>query len=167
MKPLKELSEDFGKVQEKARDAIKRFDNTMNELPDGKITALNQRYEHLKQCVEYLPTVGDKFQLSFMRSIQNEIHALYIEHIKALEKLEKYKKPYVKLLPCICGHNRRERWSSDNGEHWLLCSKCGVIGYRAPNASAARTAWNAMILDLRGILNPLKERLNVEKEADK
>lgn len=62
------------------------------------------------------------------------------------EQEVKKKKPYVKLLPCICGHNRRQRWSNGFG-YWLKCSKCHRKGYMAPNMSAMNKAWNDMITD--------------------
>lgn len=116
----------------------------------SKLMEIEKRYEQLEQCVAYVPTVEENAQTSFIHSIQNEIHALWLEHKKLIQKIENSKKPYVKFLPCTCGHNRRELWAGfteDYECYWYYkCLKCGLKGDGAPSAEAAKVAWNKMII---------------------
>lgn len=108
---------------------------------------IEKRYEQLEEAVAYLPTVEEKMQISFVHSIQNEIHALGIEHKKAIAKIEKKKKPYVKFVPCTCGCNKRHLWSCwgsdyNTSSYYYKCVKCGAKGGYAPSRDAAKLTWN-------------------------
>ena len=118
----------------------------------SKITDIEKRYEQLEEAVAYLPTVEEKIRTNFIYSIQNEIHALSIEHKKAIKKIEEKKKPYVKFIPCTCGCNRRHLWcGSPCGSlepYWYYeCVKCGFKSDKAPSAEAAKLAWNEVMKD--------------------
>ena len=52
-----------------------------------------------------------------------------------------------KLLPCICGCNRRKHWYCSTGE-WLKCEKCGREGYIGKSHAEAIHKWNEMIKEL-------------------
>lgn len=53
-------------------------------------------------------------------------------------------KPYIKMLPCICGCKRHVVWYK-NDEQRISCERCGRDGPFAKTNEAARIGWNSMI----------------------
>lgn len=61
------------------------------------------------------------------------------------------RKPYEKLLPCKCGYNRREKWTSSsyaNPGIYYRCIKCGYESFRYPTETKLRKGWNE---EMRGL----------------
>lgn len=54
--------------------------------------------------------------------------------------------PMEKLLPCVCGNNRRERWSLSGAYDGikLKCTKCGRAA-KGKNEREVRHNWNEMV----------------------
>lgn len=53
-----------------------------------------------------------------------------------------------KLLPCVCGSNRRTHWRSINQSgvlEQLICCKCGFEGGLSHTATGARREWNKAV----------------------
>lgn len=56
---------------------------------------------------------------------------------------------YERLMPCVCGSNRREHWYDTNEKMCILkCSKCGRAVYGKTEAEAKRN-WNQMVVRLK------------------
>lgn len=56
------------------------------------------------------------------------------------------KQEYIKLLPCKCGHNRREHWyglDKDNA-YILRCERCDARAVGSTEREA-RLNWNRMV----------------------
>lgn len=77
------------------------------------------------------------------------------EELKAEAKAQGYNLIKInkkeKLLPCVCGCNRREHWSGWSGEEEfikLVCSKCGIFAKGKTEKEATRN-WNKMIEERR------------------
>ena len=117
----------------------------------SKLMEIEKRYEQLEECVIKLATVGVRLRPYYLNSIHNEIRDLCIEHKKLIQKIEKSKKPYVRLLPCTCGGKKRSLWTCwadeyDTSQWYYKCLKCGAKGYYAKSAEKAKVAWNDMII---------------------
>ena len=70
-----------------------------------------------------------------------ELKADAAKHGYALVK----KREYVRLEPCICGHERRHKERSSRG-WYFWCKKCGFTGGQISSSErAARIAWNEAV----------------------
>lgn len=74
-----------------------------------------------------------------------------VEELKTLAKSMGYNiipiKKREKLLPCICGCNRRNHWETRREGIWyqkLICEKCGKFSLGKSEAEAIHN-WNEMI----------------------
>ncbi len=61
-------------------------------------------------------------------------------------KISKIPPPQEKLLPCVCGCTRRERWcgTHDYNRAIIRCPKCRREAY-GENERKARHNWNEMV----------------------
>lgn len=58
------------------------------------------------------------------------------------------KREYIRLKPCVCGHNRRSRWvvcGTGFSGYQYACNKCGFKGGTGSSERAARIAWNEAV----------------------
>lgn len=58
------------------------------------------------------------------------------------------KREYIRLKPCVCGHDRRERWTlcgTGFTGYRYVCKKCGFEGGDGSSERAARIAWNEAV----------------------
>lgn len=75
-----------------------------------------------------------------------------LEELKAEAEKHGYtltkKREYIRLKPCVCGHNRRHRWLTyimGISGYRYTCEKCGFEGGIGSSERAARIAWNEAI----------------------
>lgn len=75
-----------------------------------------------------------------------------VEELKAEAKKLGYtvikKSEPVKILPCICGKNRRERWYRGSN----IFYKCAYCGFKSPEANTDRQAnlnWNEAVKETK------------------
>lgn len=54
------------------------------------------------------------------------------------------KRVSIKLLPCICGCNRRRTWYTYGGQYYE-CKKCGKKSAVGKSCVEAKRLWNKMI----------------------
>lgn len=64
--------------------------------------------------------------------------------------------PLVKLLPCVCGCNKRSKWYS-NKLSWYKCNKCGFTGGSAYNERDVRIKWNEAVEKAKTEMNSASE----------
>ncbi len=59
--------------------------------------------------------------------------------------------PKEKMIPCVCGCNRRERWTGNTEERNIIlkCIRCGKEAYGKTDREA-RHNWNEMIKNEKG-----------------
>lgn len=56
------------------------------------------------------------------------------------------RKPYERLKPCVCGHNRRNyAWLIGSGGSVYECKKCGFRGGVGSSEKDARRKWNEAV----------------------
>ena len=52
----------------------------------------------------------------------------------------------IKMLPCICGSNKRTEWfDSGKGKTFYSCDRCGKKSPLSSTVNGAKRAWNEMI----------------------
>lgn len=51
----------------------------------------------------------------------------------------------VKLLPCVCGSERRDRVFVMRGFEYYSCANCGLVAKEGKSTKEAKLNWNAMI----------------------
>lgn len=75
-----------------------------------------------------------------------------LEELKAEAEKHGYalvkKREYIQLKPCVCGYNRRERWTVSGAGftgYQYACKKCGFEGGVGSSEHAARIAWNEAV----------------------
>ena len=75
-----------------------------------------------------------------------------LEELKEEAKKHGYvltkKREYIRFKPCVCGHNRRHRWSvcwMGISGYRYRCEKCGFDGGVGSSERAARIAWNKAV----------------------
>ena len=55
------------------------------------------------------------------------------------------KREYIRLKPCICGCNKRIKWSVGGYGYRYQCNQCGFKGDIGSTERAARIAWNEAV----------------------
>lgn len=75
-----------------------------------------------------------------------------LEELKAEAEKHGYtltkKRERIQFKPCVCGHNRRERWmvcGTGFSGHRYVCKKCGFEGGIGSSDREARIAWNEAV----------------------
>ena len=58
------------------------------------------------------------------------------------------KPEYIKFVPCICGHNRRQLWFTPNGMKYE-CKNCGMTSPEGKTERDAKKKWNEMIMNCK------------------
>lgn len=73
------------------------------------------------------------------------VEELKLEAAKLGYNITKKPEP-VKLLPCVCGHNKRHLWfDCETQMHFYRCGYCGFDGYQSKTKKDAKTNWNKAI----------------------
>ena len=77
-----------------------------------------------------------------------------LDELKAEAKRQGYKlikdNPVPKMLPCVCGANRRAEWTNIRGKYCYECMKCGRTSSWGDTRREARENWNRMVSDDAG-----------------
>jgi hypothetical protein len=72
-----------------------------------------------------------------------------LEELKVEAKKHGYKLtkeyPYIRLVPCICGCNRRTMWFGFDNTYVYRCNKCGFEGEKAKTKNEAKLKWNECV----------------------
>lgn len=120
--------------------------------------ALGEFKKYCKECRKNAKKVGCKDEdiLCDKCKVKNAIDALEgnvsLDRLKEIAKKNGYKvfkstNP-PKLLNCVCGSTRRNRFYSVNGD-WLECTHCGIKSPKGSNRWEVVRNWNAMIEELK------------------
>lgn len=60
------------------------------------------------------------------------------------------RKPYERLIPCVCGHERRAFWWTPEGS-FFQCHKCDFKGGKGKGEREARSKWNEAVREARKV----------------